>query len=506
MKRIGRRRFVIFAGVLMITAGTLLGGSFTAAASPEYLRQQDHIAVAVPPNAAQASVQLTEDEIADIAEALEAPVAWWGDMAGAIQTDRRSTPADVLAVGGPFSDFHPLRMLSGSFLPRTGGVDDAIVLDKDLAWQLFGAVDAVGMEVEFNDKTYTVTGVCDTDETLLGLLSASGTGRAYIEYSSPEGIVIAGMETALPRSVPGQSLDAVKSTLAAQGKPASGFLIQDYTERALLDAESAGIPMAVLAGLLTIMLVLIVKRVIAGMARSLRDDMLEAYFRDSWHSVLRRLAEMLLICAAAAGVIYAIWLLTGFPFYLPARFIPDSWVNIGFYKSLIQSEAQTAIAARAFAAQQWDILREAGMWLSGFMNMVSVAGLAVFGAGLCLLRDARKMDADMRTGWRSEAMDIPAVWAYFAASLGAGFLLCAAAGLQVFLPTGTTIVLYFGLSFWAAQTLYGERIEKHIFRAVQPKKPIAFQKLRILITALTKGQKQSAESFKINKYYKEVEK
>ena len=490
----------------MITAGTLLSGSFAAAASPEYLRQQDHIAVAVPPAAAQASVQLTEDDIADISEALEAPVAWWGEMAGAIQTDTRSTPAEVLAVGGPFSDFHPLRMLSGSFLPRTGGADDAIVLGKDLAWQLFGAVDAVGMEVEFNGKAYTVTGVCDTDETLLGLLSASGTGRAYIEYSSPDNIPVAGMETALPRSVPGQSLDAVKSALASQGKQASGFLIQDYTERALLDAEAAGIPMVVLAGLLTIMLVLIVKRVAAGMARSLRNDMLETYLRDSWRSVLRRLAEMLLACAAAAGVIYAIWLLTGFPFYLPARFIPDSWVNLGFYKSLIQSEAQAAIAAHAFAAQQWDILRDAGMRLSGFMNMVSVAGLAVFGAGLCLLRDARKMDADMHTGWRSEAMDIPAVWAYFAVSLGAGFLFCAAAGLQAHLPTGTTLVLYFGLSFWAAQALYGERIERRISQAVQLKKPVAFQKLRILITALAKGKKQSADSFKINKYDKEVEK
>jgi hypothetical protein len=242
------------------------------------------------------------------------------------------------------------------------------------------------------------------------------------------------------------------------------------------------------------------------MARSLRNDMLETYLRDSWHSVLRRLVEMLLVCAVAAGVIYAIWLLAGFPFYLPARFIPDSWVNLGFYKSLIQSEAQAAIAARAFAAQQWDILHDAGMRLSGFMNMVSVAGLAVFGAGLCLLRDARKMDADMQTGWRSEAMDIPAVWAYFAVALGVGFLLCAVAGLQAYLPTGTTLVLYFGLSFWAAQTLYGERIEKNIPRAVQPKKPVAFQKLRIWIRALTKGKKQSAESFKINKYYKEVEK
>jgi hypothetical protein len=452
----GRRRFVVFAGVFLMTAGMVLGGAFAGAASPACLRERDRIAVSVPPSAAGDAMKLTADDAAAIAEKLQAPVAWWGTRRTAVLTERRQVQADVYAVGGPFADFHPVKMLFGSFLSRTGGTGNAAVLNRDLAWDLFGTLDVLGMEVRLEGRTYIVAGVCETDETLLGLLSGNGAGRAYVPFDPAGGIPVSGMEASLEKSVPGKSLQAVKDALGGEGKATSSFLFSDITERARLDAEAAGLPAVAYICVLAVMLAVIAKRAVSAMTRGLREILRQNYFREVWRNTLLRTGGMLLAIATAAGVACLLFALTGFPFFLPARFIPGSLIDFDFYRELIKSETAAAVAGLGFIPPPWEILHDAGMRLAGFMDMIALTGIAVFVAGLNLLKDAGRNGEGTVRGWRSGAWDVPCVWVCLALSIGVSLLLSAAAGLPAYLPVGLAVDLWFGSSLLAAQILYGD--------------------------------------------------
>ncbi len=453
MKRIRTGRLLVFFGLLMITAGMIVGGSLAAAGSPSWLTEKDYIEAT-----ASSAAAVSSEEMKDLSESLSSPVAWWGNEAGIVSADRRQTRADIYAVGGPFTDFHPVRMLKGSFISPLGDNGNSIVLDEGLAWELFGTTDAVGMEAEFQDRTYTVTGICAGDASLLGMLSGNGLNRAYIGLNAQEPIRITGMAAALPVSLPGKSLQSVKDALGSLGKNAGDFLFRDFTENAKLDAESAGLPALVLAAIFTAIIIACTKAALNSMARELRLFLKETYFSDSWRTVLRHIGFMALAAAVAAGIVFLIWLLTDFPFFLPGRFIPGSWIDFDFYKNLLQTQAQERITAFGYIPLHWNIARDAAMHIAGTMNMAALAGMAVFGAGLALLRDAREMQTGSIKGLKSGAMDITMVWIFLIASIGAGFLICSAMGIGTELPPGRTAALCAVLTGWAGWILYRERI------------------------------------------------
>jgi hypothetical protein len=453
MKKIRTGRLLVFFGVLLIAAGMIVGGSLAAAGSPSWLTEKDYIEATASSDAA-----VSLEDMKDIAESLSSPVAWWGNEAGIVSADRRQTRADIYAVGGPFTDFHPVRMLKGSFISPLGDNGNSIVLDEGLAWELFGTTDAVGMEAEFQDRTYTVAGICAGDTSLLGMLSGNGLNRAYIGYGTRETIRITGMAAALPASLPGKSLQAVKDALGSLGMNTVDFLFRDLTEDAKLDAESAGLPALVLAAIFTAIAIASTKAALNSMARRLPLILKETYFSDSWRTVLRQIGYMALAVAAAAGIVSLVWLLTDFPFFLPGRFIPGSWIDIDFYKNLLQTQAQERITAFGYIPQHWNIARDAAMHIAGTMNMAVLAGMAVYGAGLALLRDAREMQTGCLKGLKSGTMDIPMVWIFLIASIGAGFLICSAMGIGTELPPGRTAAQCAVLTGWAGWSLYRGRI------------------------------------------------
>ncbi len=81
-----------------------------------------------------------------------------------ISGKKASVDASVTAVGGDFFFFHPLRLLSGGYLREGDLMKDRVLLDLDLAWQLFGGTDLTGMEVKINDRVFIVAGVIEREE------------------------------------------------------------------------------------------------------------------------------------------------------------------------------------------------------------------------------------------------------------------------------------------------------------------------------------------------------
>ena len=92
----------------------------------------------------------------------------------------------VTAIGteGDFFLFHPLELVSGSYYSPDALMKDGIVIDEDLAWQLFGSNDVVGQMVMIGDVPHYVSGVVKREEGKMRKASGQNSSIAYISYDS----------------------------------------------------------------------------------------------------------------------------------------------------------------------------------------------------------------------------------------------------------------------------------------------------------------------------------
>ena len=72
--------------------------------------------------------------------------------------------ARVIAVGGDFFQFHPLRLLSGNYIAESDFMKDRVLLDEDLAWLLFGGTELTGMELKIEGIPFVVAGVIQREQ------------------------------------------------------------------------------------------------------------------------------------------------------------------------------------------------------------------------------------------------------------------------------------------------------------------------------------------------------
>ncbi len=117
----------------------------------------------------------TEDDVRSFRQALdsalvtaslEAPEggslcddAYSGTASLTVQNGKKSVSVKTVGVGGDFFLFHPLRLISGSYLTADDFMRDRVVLDENLAWALFGSSDVAGMSVTINGLQYPIAGV-----------------------------------------------------------------------------------------------------------------------------------------------------------------------------------------------------------------------------------------------------------------------------------------------------------------------------------------------------------
>ena len=70
----------------------------------------------------------------------------------------------VIAVGGNYFDFHPIRLLSGNYLRPDDLMKDRVLLDEDVAWLLFGGTELSGMSFKINGQPFVVAGVIEREQ------------------------------------------------------------------------------------------------------------------------------------------------------------------------------------------------------------------------------------------------------------------------------------------------------------------------------------------------------
>lgn len=129
-------------------------------------------------------------------------------------SERAKADLSVIAVGGDYFSFHPLRLLNGNYLAEDDLMKDRILLDEEAAWQLFGGTDLTGMKVKLNGYPFVVAGVVEREQDFASkkaYTSGPGIYMAYETYTLlNEGAGAACYELVLAEPVQDFSLGVVK--------------------------------------------------------------------------------------------------------------------------------------------------------------------------------------------------------------------------------------------------------------------------------------------------------
>lgn len=122
--------------------------------------------------------------------------------------------AKVIAVGGSFFQFHPIRLLSGSYLRESDLMKDRVLLDEDLAWLLFGGTDLEGMELKLNGKPFVVGGVIRREQDRANQMAYTAGMGLYMPFESytqlDENARIGSYELCMAEPVEGYALNFMR--------------------------------------------------------------------------------------------------------------------------------------------------------------------------------------------------------------------------------------------------------------------------------------------------------
>ena len=113
----------------------------------------------------------------------------WADAYSAtgkvnISSDRSSVEVSAVGVGGDYFLFHPLKLVNGSFFSGSDIMKDYIVIDQDIAWQLFGSNDVAGQIVTINNIPHIISGVIEREEGRLAESAGLNAPIAYVSYET----------------------------------------------------------------------------------------------------------------------------------------------------------------------------------------------------------------------------------------------------------------------------------------------------------------------------------
>ncbi len=95
-----------------------------------------------------------------------------------------SGEAAVIAVGGQFFSFHPLRLLSGNYISEDDLMQDRVLLDPELAWLLFGGTDLQGLEMRINGYPFVVAGVIEREDDFASRKAYTSGMGLYMSYAA----------------------------------------------------------------------------------------------------------------------------------------------------------------------------------------------------------------------------------------------------------------------------------------------------------------------------------
>lgn len=114
------------------------------------------------------------------------------------KTSETSVETSITGVSGNYSLFHPMEMLSGSFLATEVIDSQDIVINEQLAWNMFKSYDVAGLKIIIGSRAYQIVGVVRESASESDLLAGSDKARAYIYFDELANLIEGGTETSFP--------------------------------------------------------------------------------------------------------------------------------------------------------------------------------------------------------------------------------------------------------------------------------------------------------------------
>ena len=104
--------------------------------------------------------------------------AWSCSGKALATTDLGKGDANVIAVGGDFFQFHPIRLLSGSY------IQESDLMDEDLAWILFGGTELQGLTLKINGVPFQVSGVIQREQDFASKKAYTADMGLFMSYDA----------------------------------------------------------------------------------------------------------------------------------------------------------------------------------------------------------------------------------------------------------------------------------------------------------------------------------
>ena len=147
-------------------------------------------------------------------------------------------PVDAYAfgIGGNFFFFYPVTLISGSYLPVQNANRDMVMIDEQLAWQLFGATDVAGMELVFHNRPYVISGVFRHFDDRFSQAARLDLPQIFFYYDALEHLVsrpahITTVKVVLPNPITGLAEQLLTNTLESAGLDEGDYLLVNHTTR-----------------------------------------------------------------------------------------------------------------------------------------------------------------------------------------------------------------------------------------------------------------------------------
>ncbi len=93
------------------------------------------------------------------------------------------TNALLTVIGGDFFLIHAPKLISGGYFTEQDVMHDRVVIDTQLAWDLFGSSDVAGMEITVQGVSCLIAGVIQPETDYASKTAYGTTPRIYIPYA-----------------------------------------------------------------------------------------------------------------------------------------------------------------------------------------------------------------------------------------------------------------------------------------------------------------------------------
>lgn len=247
----------------------------------------------------------------------------WVENVSLTAGDRTQGEVTLWETMGGYFEIYPRRFVLGRPLSRGDGTDRVIVLDRKLAFQLFGDQDPLGQEVVLEEKHYLVVGVAEYTRGV----GDTGEYAAWIPLEAEDAPAAAAMVLSAGGPA-GSSLRTVFETVAREAC-GGGQEIFLSKERSRGTVMLRVVIMVIAICLLAVWIRFFVK-LAGGWIQELRETMKTRYPRQMMGRILGRGAEILLLTALTVGagaglVAWGAQLMMIFPEWVPEVLVdPES--------------------------------------------------------------------------------------------------------------------------------------------------------------------------------------